>query len=252
VITDPRELGFAYPRYQPPSRDCVNTAMMVSPPEDGRAIELVKGPNIISLPDFEPLGESVSGPVLLKVGDNVSTDEILPAGAKALPFRSNIPAISQFAFAPIDDSYYDRALDHRDRGGHFIVAGDNYGQGSSREHAAIAPRYLGLDAVIAKRFARIHAQNLVNFGVLPIVFADPRDYDRIDPGNDLIIPRVRDQIHAGPDITVENRTTGHTFHCVHDLSSRQIELIVAGSLITFLQTRRYESTAASEPVTRDR
>jgi aconitate hydratase len=245
VITDPRELGMAYPRFEPPSRECVNTGMLVAPPDDGRMAVLVKGPNITSLPDFEPLGESISGPVLLKVGDNVSTDEILPAGAKALPFRSNIPAISQFAFAPIDDTYHDRALAQRDRGGHLIVAGDNYGQGSSREHAAIAPRYLGLHAVIAKRFARIHAQNLVNFGVLPITFAEPLDYDRIDAGHDLTIPRIREQIEAGADITVENRTTGHTYHCVHDLSSREVELIVAGSLITFLQNRRYEPRVRS-------
>jgi aconitate hydratase len=237
VITDPRELGVAYPRYEPPSRDCVNTEMLVPPPADGREVTLVKGPNIASLPDFAPLGESIAGPVLLKVGDNVSTDEILPAGAKALPFRSNIPEISRFAFAPIDVTYHDRALEHRDRGGHFIVAGDNYGQGSSREHAAIAPRYLGLHAVIAKRFARIHAQNLVNFGVLPLTFVDTLDYDRIGVGDALSIQRIREQIEAGADITVENHTTGHTYACVHDLSTRQVELIVAGSLITFLQKR---------------
>jgi aconitate hydratase len=211
--------------------------MLVPPPADGREVTLVKGPNIASLPDFAPLGESIAGPVLLKVGDNVSTDEILPAGAKALPFRSNIPEISRFAFAPIDVTYHDRALEHRDRGGHFIVAGDNYGQGSSREHAAIAPRYLGLHAVIAKRFARIHAQNLVNFGVLPLTFVDTLDYDRIGVGDALSIQRIREQIEAGADITVENHTTGHTYACVHDLSTRQVELIVAGSLITFLQKR---------------
>jgi aconitate hydratase len=238
VITDPRELGIAYPRYQAPNRDFVNTAMLVPPPTDGREVTLEKGPNIASLPDFAPLGESIAGPVLLKVGDNVSTDEILPAGAKALPFRSNIPEISRFAFAPIDDAYHDRALEQRDAGGHFIVAGDNYGQGSSREHAAIAPRYLGLHAVIAKRFARIHAQNLVNFGVLPLTFVDPLDYDRIGAGDVLAIQEIREQIHAGADVTVENRTTGHIYACVHDLSARQVELIVAGSLITFLQNRR--------------
>lgn len=242
VITDPRDLGTAYPRYKAPSRDCVNTSMLVPPPADGREVTLVKGPNIMSLPDFAPLGESISGPVLLKVGDNVSTDEILPAGAKALPFRSNIPAISRFAFAPIDDTYHDRALEERERDGHFIVAGDNYGQGSSREHAAIAPRYLGLHAVIAKRFARIHAQNLVNFGVLPLTFVDALDYDRIGAGDSLRIDRVHEQIEAGADITVDNRTTGQAYACVHDLSTRQVELIVAGSLITFLQNRSKETT----------
>jgi aconitate hydratase len=246
VITDPRDLGTPYPCYEPPRRECVNTAMLVPPPTDGREVALVKGPNIMSLPDFEPLGASISGPVLLKVGDNVSTDEILPAGAKALPFRSNIPAISRFAFAPIDDTYHNRALEQRERGSHFIVAGDNYGQGSSREHAAIAPRYLGLHAVIAKRFARIHAQNLVNFGVLPLTFADRLDYDRVGAGDRLAIPRVREQISAGTEITVENTTTGDTYACVHDLTPRQVELIVAGSLIAFLQRHSHGSSAAPE------
>jgi aconitate hydratase len=245
MITDPRDLGIAYPRFQPPRRECVNTAMLV-PPTVGRGIALVKGPNIASLPDFEPLSDTVEGPVLLKLGDNVSTDEILPAGAKVLPFRSNIPAISRFAFAPIDETYHDRALARRDGGGHFVVAGDNYGQGSSREHAAIAPRYLGLHAVIAKRFARIHAQNLVNFGVLPITFTDPDDYDRVDDGDELAITHARDQISSGSEITVVNRTKGHSYRCAHDLSSRQVELIVAGSLITFLQNRSNPSRAEAD------
>lgn len=237
VITDPRELGIAYPRYEAPTRAYVNTDMLVAPPVDGRLVPLVKGPNITSLPDFEPLGESITGPVLLKLGDNVSTDEILPAGAKALPFRSNIPEISRFAFTSVDRTYHGRALEQRDRGGHFIVAGDNYGQGSSREHAAIAPRYLGLHAVVAKRFARIHAQNLVNFGVLPLTFDDPTDYDRIDSSDVLTISRAREQIHAGPTITVENLTKHHRYQCSQGLSSREIELVSAGSLITFLKTR---------------
>jgi aconitate hydratase len=237
VITDPRTLGIAYPRYAPPTRDHVNTEMLVAPPADGRGVALVKGPNIASLPDFAPPGDTMAGPVLLKLGDNVSTDEILPAGAQVLPFRSNIPAISRFAFSRIDDTYHDRALEQRDRGGHFVVAGDNYGQGSSREHAAIAPRYLGLHAVLAKRFARIHAQNLVNFGVLPLTFADPADYDRIDAGDELAIVGVREQISAGSNVDVENRTKGDVLRCEHHLSDRQVELVLAGSLISFLRNR---------------
>ena len=145
------------------------------------------------------------------MGDNVSTDEILPAGASVLPLRSNIPAISRFAFSRIDETYHDRALVIREAGGHVVVGGENYGQGSSREHAAIAPRYLGLHAVIAKGFARIHAQNLVNFGVLPITFLDPADYDRVDQGDEIVIPDVAAQIRAGSDVTVENRTKGQTY-----------------------------------------
>ncbi len=242
VITDPRDLDMPYPQYRPPHKDHINTAMLVEPPPDGRSVALVKGPNIASLPEFEPLRDAISGPVLLKVGDNVSTDEILQAGAKALPLRSNIPEISKFAFAAIDDTYYDRALEQRERGGHFIVAGDNYGQGSSREHAAIAPRYLGLHVVIAKRFARIHAQNLVNFGVLPLTFADDTDYDRIDRDDDLAISDVGKQIRSRSDVTVENRTKGHRYLCAHDLSARQVELISAGSLITFLRDRGHASS----------
>jgi aconitate hydratase len=241
VITDPRDLDMPYPRYRPPREDRVNTAMLVGPAADGPKVALVKGPNIASLPDFSPLPEAISGPVLLKVGDNVSTDEILQAGAKALPFRSNIPEISKFAFAALDATYYDRALEQRDHGGHLIVAGDNYGQGSSREHAAIAPRYLGLHAVIAKRFARIHAQNLVNFGVLPLTFADESDYERVDNGDDLVIPHVGEQIRSRSDVTVENRTKGHSYCCSHSLTRREVDLISAGSLITFLRDRGHAS-----------
>lgn len=235
VITDPRDLGIPYPRYEPPTRRYVNTAMLVPPPRDGRLTMLVKGPNIASLPDFEDLPPTIAGPVLLKMGDNVSTDEILPAGASVLPLRSNIPAISRFAFSRIDETYHDRALVIRADGGHVVVGGENYGQGSSREHAAIAPRYLGLHAVIAKGFARIHAQNLVNFGVLPITFSSPSDYDRVAQGDQVAIADVADQIRAGQEVTVENLTKGETYPCTHQLSSRQVDLVLAGSLISFLR-----------------
>jgi aconitate hydratase len=235
VITDPRDLDMEYPRYEPPANVHVNTAMLVEPPADGRLTLLVKGPNIASLPDFEELPETIAGPVLLKMGDNVSTDEILPAGASVLPLRSNIPAISRFAFSRIDETYHDRALVIREAGGHVVVGGANYGQGSSREHAAIAPRYLGLHAVIAKSFARIHAQNLVNFGVLPITFLDPGDYDRVEQGDEIVIADAAAQIHAGTDVTVENVTKSQTYACTHKLSSRQVDLVAAGSLISFLR-----------------
>ncbi len=237
VITDPRDLGMPYPRYEPPAHVRVNTAMLLAPPRDGRLTMLVKGPNIASLPDFERLPETIVGPVLLKMGDNVSTDEILPAGAEVLPLRSNIPAISRFAFSRIDTTYHDRALVVREEGGHVVVGGENYGQGSSREHAAIAPRYLGLHAVIAKGFARIHAQNLVNFGVLPITFLDPADYDRVQPGDEIVIAHAAEQIRAGSGVEVENRTRGEIYHCTHQLSPRQEDLVAAGSLISFLRDR---------------
>jgi aconitate hydratase len=237
VITDPRDLGMPYPRYQASTATYVNTAMLVPPPADGRLTLLVKGPNIASLPDFEELPTTIAGPVLLKMGDNVSTDEILPAGAEVLPLRSNIPAISRYAFSRIDDTYHDRAMTVRDGGGHVVVGGANYGQGSSREHAAIAPRYLGLHAVIAKGFARIHAQNLVNFGVLPIAFDDPADYERVQQGDDIVIHEVAEQIKAGGAVEVRNETRDERYACTHRLSSRQVDLVLAGSLISFLRHR---------------
>ena len=234
VITDPRDLDMAYPRFTLPTKSYANIAMLVPPlPDDENlAVELVKGPNIASLPSFEPLAGRIAGPVLLKMGDDISTDEILPAGAQVLPFRSNIPAIARFAFWQVDEAYSQRALAVKDVGGHLLVAGDNYGQGSSREHAALAPRFLGLRAVIARSFARIHWQNLVNFGVLPLTFADRGDYDRVDAGDRLLIDDVAERIGAGERLRVENRTKGTTFAVEHRLTSRQVEVMLAGSLIT--------------------
>jgi len=154
-ITDPRRLGMAYPKFKEPETLILNVDMLVQPPEDGGSVALEKGPNIAPLPRYDPLPATIEGPVLLRVGDNISTDEIMPAGEQVLPYRSNIPAISKFVFAQVDNTYHDRALQYV-RSGSFIVGGRNYGQGSSREHAAIAPRYLGVKAVIAKSFARIH------------------------------------------------------------------------------------------------
>ncbi|MGI8707726.1 MAG: aconitate hydratase, partial [Actinomycetota bacterium] len=167
-ITDPRDLediyGMTYPVFELPSEQKINKEMLVAPPESGEGVDLIKGPNISSLPDLEPLPDDMEIEVLLKVGDGISTDEIMPAGQRVLPYRSNIPEISEFTYIQIDDSYPERA--RAAKGGHAVVGGGNYGQGSSREHAAIAPRYLGLRVVIAKNFARIHWQNLVNFGIL--------------------------------------------------------------------------------------
>ncbi len=234
VITDPRDLGMTYPQFTPPTKSYVNVDMLVPPlPDDENlAVELVKGPNIASLPAFEPLTDHIDGPVLLKMGDDISTDEILPAGAQVLPFRSNIPAIARFSFWQIDDRYHERALAVKDGNGHLLVAGDNYGQGSSREHAALAPRFLGLRAVIARSFARIHWQNLVNFGVLPLTFADAKDYDGVDAGDELHLADVADRIRTGKPLAVENRTKGTTFTVEHGLTARQVEVMLAGSLLT--------------------
>jgi aconitate hydratase len=233
VITDPRDLGIPYPDFRPPDRSYVNTEMLVPPADDGGG-PLEKGPNIASLPEFDPLPPTLSGPVLLKVGDDVSTDEIMPAGARVLPYRSNIPAMADFVFEIVDETYPQRAVEVRDRGGHFVVGGDNYGQGSSREHAAIAPRYLGLRAVIAKRFARIHWQNLVNFGILPLTFDAPADYERVQQGDVLELPDVRERLGTARGLEVVNQTRQETYVVRHQLSSRQVEIVRAGSLITLV------------------
>lgn len=229
-ITDPRTLGFACPRFEEPEEIEINASMLVSPEKDEGKVELEKGPNIRPLPTFEPLPEDMEGPVLIKVGDDVSTDEIMPAGTRVLPFRSNIPEISKFVFEQVDPSFYERAMENRNRAS-FILGGKNYGQGSSREHAALAPRYLGVRAVIAKSFARIHAQNLVNFGILPLEFADPEDYDRVSRGDVLQINGLRACLRPEERIEITNKTKGETYSLRHSLGPRQEEIILMGGLV---------------------
>jgi len=242
VITDPRDLSaeMDYPQVKEPQQPILNTTMLQAPPpvEESSAVELAYGPNIVAIPGFNPLADEVRVPVLLKVDDDVSTDAIMPAGARVLPFRSNIPAISQFVFEQLDPTYVERA--HRTRGGegHAIVAGRNYGQGSSREHAAIAPRYLGLRIVVAISFARIHWQNLVNFGILPLTFVDPADYNMTKPGDELQIADVRDCLGASRNISILNVTQQKTFATTHALSPRQVEILRAGGLINLARERR--------------
>jgi len=186
VITDPRSLDIKYPLFKEPNNLTVHNEMLIQSAPVGEDVEIVKGPNIKPLPELSVLPERLEGPVLLKLGDNISTDDIMPAGTKVLPFRSNIPEISKFTFNAIDETYYDRSLKYQ-KSGSFIIGGLNYGQGSSREHAALGPRYLGLRAVIAKSFARIHWQNLCNFGILPLTFSNPDDYEKIKQGDVLAI-----------------------------------------------------------------
>jgi aconitate hydratase len=230
-ITDPRSLDFAYPDVKNPDDPVVNAQMLEAPLaiEQARRVELVKGPNIASLPDFEGLPDALELPVLLKVGDDVSTDEIMRAGAEVLPFRSNIPEISRFVYDRVDADYPDRAWK---TGDHAIIGGSNYGQGSSREHAAIAPRYLGLRVVIAKDFARIHWQNLVNFGVLPLTYANEEDHDALEQGAVLHIEGLHDMLAQGDAVKVK-AANGTVVECHHGLSSRQIEILKAGGLINW-------------------
>ncbi|GAA2046458.1 aconitate hydratase [Yaniella flava] len=228
-ITDPRDLEMDYPTVQLPGKYSVNTDMLIAPLEESEAreVELVKGTNIKSLPEFDKLPDDIDVPVLLRVGDDISTDEIMPAGSRVLPFRSNIPKIAEFVYIQVDDTYPTRAGDFP--GGHAIVGGDNYGQGSSREHAVIAPRHLGLRIVIAKSFARIHWQNLANFGVLPLEFAHPGDYDRISHDDVLRFSGLREALRNGNSVTAE--LDGEPLELRHRLSDRQVEMVLAGGRI---------------------
>ncbi|MCX7521251.1 aconitate hydratase [Microbacterium sp. STN6] len=241
VITDPRDLtpslGIEYPHIDLPTTSSVNHEMLEPPlpPEEAAKVELVKGTNIATLPEVGPLPDRIEAPVLLKVGDNISTDEILPAGARVLPFRSNLPKLAQFTFDQVDETYADRAAEVRDTTGHIIVGGANYGQGSSREHAAITPRFLGAHAVIAVSFARIHWQNLANFGVLALEFADPADHDRVEQGDTLVLEGLREAIANGHELTARNETRGEEYRLTHRLSDRQVQHVLAGGLIPWLR-----------------
>ncbi|MBR0795338.1 aconitate hydratase [Bradyrhizobium jicamae] len=234
-ITDPRSVTIPYPKLAPKARGTITSPLLEPPPsiEPGRRVELIKSPNIHSLPQFDALPEEVALPVLLKMGDDISTDEILPAGARVLPYRSNIQKIDDFSFERIDPSYLERARAVRRTTGHAVVAGDNYGQGSSREHAALAPRNLGLRLVLARGFARIHRQNLINYGVLPLVFSQPSDYERLQQGDVLKTSALRRSLRKDDNIV---------FHCRsriaarHDLTPRELEVILAGGLINWRKT----------------
>ena len=240
VITDPRSLDMDYPRFKEPETILLNTSMCKAPSKiiatDDSDIQLEIGPNIKPLPLFDPLPEVIQGPVLLKLGDDVSTDEIMPAGADVLPLRSNIPAISAFVFSRVDETYYERAMACKEQGS-FVVGGFNYGQGSSREHAALGPRYLGLKAVIAKSFARIHWQNLINFGILPLTFKNPDDFDQIQQGDMVAIEGIREAIQQETNITLINKTRKEHYLLEKQLTSRQVEMVLAGSLINMVRNR---------------
>jgi aconitate hydratase len=243
VITDPRTLpdvlGIEHPDLDLPAESSVNSAMLEAPPSaaDAGDIELVKGSNIGDLPELEPFPDDVEASVLVTVGDDISTDTIMPAGAEALPFRSNIPRLAEFAFRDVDPDYPQRALDCRDDGGHVIVGGSNYGQGSSREHAALAPRYLGLRMVLAVSYARIHWQNLVNFGILPLELVDEDDHDAIDVGDVLSVTGVRTALEKGDDLTVRNLTQETEYAVRHRLSQRQVEVLLAGGVVPWVRER---------------
>jgi aconitate hydratase len=238
-ITDPRDLeklyNMSYPKYEHPEIEIIHTDLLLAPPKDGSDIPLKKGPNISDLPHINPLMDAYKIPILLKMGDNISTDEILKAGAEVLPFRSNLPEISKYSFIVIDDTFYDRAMEAKNSfGGHIVVAGENYAQGSSREHAALAPKYLGQMAVIAISYARIAWQNLANFGILPLEFIDVDDYQKLKQGDMVSFKNLKEDVKQRNSIKVLiTNASGKNIEIgtKHSLSERQIDVVLKGGII---------------------
>ena len=230
VFTDPRTLGAAV-EIELPEKFLINDNMVCAPSDekDMDKVEILRGPNIKPFPVTEALPESIEAKALLKVGDNITTDHIMPAGSKILPYRSNIPYLSQFCFAVCDEKFADRCKEH---GKGIVIGGENYGQGSSREHAALVPLYLGIKAVVAKSFARIHQANLVNAGIIPMVFVDAADYDRVSQMDELELPDIREAVKAGKAKVID-KTTGVSFEVSIPVSERQKEMLLAGGLLNY-------------------
>lgn len=231
VFTDPRCLGAAA-EIEMPEKFLINDNMVIDPApvEEMDSVEILRGPNIKSYPETHPLTDSIEASCSLKVGDNITTDHIMPAGAKILPLRSNIPKISEHCFTVCDKEFPTRA---KALGKSIIVGGENYGQGSSREHAALAPLFLGVKAVLVKSFARIHKSNLINAGILPLTFVNAEDYDKIKLGDMLELPNVKEEIASGKQVTVVNKTTGDTIVADCELSDRTRNIIIAGGLLDY-------------------
>lgn len=229
VLSDPSEMGERI-HIDMPETFLVNDNMIVPPADAGSEPEIIRGPNIREFPVNKPLPREVSGRVLIRLGDNITTDHIMPSNAKLLPYRSNIPYLSEFCLTPCDEHFPKRA---KENGGGIIVGGSNYGQGSSREHAALVPLYLGIRAVVAKSFARIHMANLVNSGILPLIFENGADYDGISEGDMLVIENAVEQIRSGGAVTVRNKSRGTEFKVRAELSPRQRDILTAGGLLNY-------------------
>lgn len=231
-ITDPRSFG-KLPKIEMPKKFLVNDNMIIPPlpPEKAKGIEIVRGPNIKPLPEFPPLAEKLEGEVLLKLEDDITTDHIMPAGAKILPLRSNIPEISKYVFNVVDENFHNRSLE---KGGGFLIGGENYGQGSSREHAAIAPKYLGIKAVIVKSFARIHLANLVNFGIVPLTFVNKEDYNKIDQGDQVELDLRSIETRK---VILNNLSKNFEIELTHSLSEKDLEELKAGGKLTLIKQK---------------
>jgi aconitate hydratase len=234
-IADPRQLGPRPPRVLIPPKFFIDDSLILPPSSRPEEVVIERGPNIQPLPTRGPLEDFIEGSVILKTGDNITTDDILPAGAKVLPLRSNIPAISEHLFEGMDAGFYKRV---RESDGGFLVGGENYGQGSSREHAALAPMYLGIKAILAKSYARIHRSNLINFGILPLTFKDPDEFQKIQQGDQLRIKDIRNRLKDKGFLKVENVTKERVFDASDGLNQREREVLLAGGLLNYNRDRK--------------
>lgn len=234
VLTDPRTLDLELD-IPMPEQFLVNDNMIIPPAEEGETVELVRGPNIKPFPQNVPLGEKVAGMVLIKLGDHITTDHIMPSNAKLLPYRSNIPYLAEYCLTPCDPEFPKRAAANK---GGIIVAGENYGQGSSREHAALAPLYLGVKAVLAKSFARIHRANLINSGIIPLTFVSESDYDGLQESDQLEIPNIREQLQAGDEVIVRNLTQACEYRMNCELTEKELAVILMGGKINWIKQRQ--------------
>jgi aconitate hydratase len=239
-ITDPRDLKklfrISYPNWNEPVNIKLNKQMLIAP--NGTNVELTKGPNIKKLPDFEPLPDVIEAPVLLKMGDNISTDGILKAGSDVLPLRSNIPEISKYAYYAIDKSFYERAIENQKKyAGFCVIAGENYAQGSSREHAALAPRYLGQKFSIAKSYARIGWQNLINFGIVPFEFQNATDWEKLEQNDVLRIEGLREAINKGASVKAKIIGKNIEIPLICNISDRQVEIILKGGVVNYVKEK---------------
>ena len=231
TITDPRSAGLTAEIPKEPAHYFMNDNMIIKPVQRTSAVNVIKGPNIKEVPVKEPLADTIEAEVLLKLNDNITTDDIMPAGATILPLRSNIPAISEYVFSNIDSTFSKRAGEAKSSGGGLLIGGENYGQGSSREHAALAPMYLGIQGVIAKSFARIHRSNLINFGIIPFFFQNAEDYEKVEKGDRLIIENARRTVTGNQSYTIRNQTKQYSFEVSTNLNDREKELILSGGLL---------------------
>ncbi len=233
VITDPRDLGLSYPGITIPTEFRIDDSLILPPSRDPGSITVYRGPNIGDPPAGAPMPDRIQGVVAIKVGDKITTDHIMPAGSR-LKYRSNIPKYAEFVFEGVDPTFSKRALENKKAGIHnIIIAGTSYGQGSSREHAAICPMYLGVRAVIAKSFERIHAANLINFGILPLTYANETDYDRVNAGDEIEIAEIQATLGRRADLVLDDKTAGNKIILKYTLSSRQRDILLAGGMLNY-------------------